>query len=251
MNTRTNNGFMLAALLFVGTAHAGNIYVCKGAHGVNSYQNTPCPTPVTQIRHETYDDALARPGIPSPAPVSYAAGVSVRAVSPGGAPLITAPVRLPRAISTTGGLGSSAYQRGEIQGTRCVNANGQVYYTAAACRTSTTTQTQWEPHDWHHDTVQGMPGAPMVGPNQAVDPYNGRVVNLQPTRGDDSVEVQHTTQDQGVPMDADAACAGAQRAAKEHPFSGSAQRDVEALCRRGRSLYDTQPSANSLYGSGH
>jgi hypothetical protein len=43
-------------------AHAGDIYVCKGANGVNAYQNTPCPTPSAQLQHNTYDASLARPG---------------------------------------------------------------------------------------------------------------------------------------------------------------------------------------------
>lgn len=43
-------------------AHAGDIYVCKGANGVNTYQNIPCPTPSAQLQHNTYDASLARPG---------------------------------------------------------------------------------------------------------------------------------------------------------------------------------------------
>jgi hypothetical protein len=45
-----------AALLgLMGRAHAGDIYVCKGANGVNTYQNTPCPKPASQLQHSTYD----------------------------------------------------------------------------------------------------------------------------------------------------------------------------------------------------
>ena len=54
-----------AALLgLMGRAHAGDIYVCKGANGVNTYQNTPCPKPASQLQHSTYDASLARPGTP-------------------------------------------------------------------------------------------------------------------------------------------------------------------------------------------
>jgi len=54
-----------AALLgLMGQAQAGDIYVCKGANGVNTYQNTPCPKPASQLQHSTYDASLARPGTP-------------------------------------------------------------------------------------------------------------------------------------------------------------------------------------------
>lgn len=54
-----------AALLgLMGRAHTGDIYVCKGANGVNTYQNTPCPKPASQLQHSTYDASLARPGTP-------------------------------------------------------------------------------------------------------------------------------------------------------------------------------------------
>lgn len=59
--------FAAAALLgLVAQAQAGDIYVCKGANGVNIYQNTPCPKPASQLQHSTYDPSLARPGTPPP-----------------------------------------------------------------------------------------------------------------------------------------------------------------------------------------
>ncbi|KRE86915.1 hypothetical protein ASG75_01740 [Rhodanobacter sp. Soil772] len=58
--------WVVAFLAVSGGVHAGDIYVCKGANGVNSYQNTPCPTPAAELQHNTYDAALARPGTQPP-----------------------------------------------------------------------------------------------------------------------------------------------------------------------------------------
>lgn len=53
-------------LRMVSTAHAGSIYVCKGTHGVNSYQTLPCSQPADQLRKTHYSDAMARPAAPMP-----------------------------------------------------------------------------------------------------------------------------------------------------------------------------------------
>lgn len=68
MVKRTAAGFMAiaVALMSARAAHAGDIYVCKGANGVNTYQNTPCPKPVDQLQHSTYNAEMARPGTPPP-----------------------------------------------------------------------------------------------------------------------------------------------------------------------------------------
>jgi hypothetical protein len=58
--------WVIAFLAVSGVVHAGDIYVCKGANGVNTYQNTPCPKPASQLQHSTYDASLARPGTPPP-----------------------------------------------------------------------------------------------------------------------------------------------------------------------------------------
>lgn len=58
--------FAAGLLTSVGLSHAGDIYTCKGANGVNTYQNTPCPKPESQLQHSTYDASLARPGTPPP-----------------------------------------------------------------------------------------------------------------------------------------------------------------------------------------
>lgn len=244
MNRWTAAGVWVVACLLVPAVRAGNIYTCKGANGVNTYQNLPCAKPAEQIQHATYDDALARPGTPAPTAPRDRYGTAAPAHRGMGA-AIPPPAALP---ATTGGLGSSAYQRGEVQGTRCVNARGQVYYTAAGCGTSTQ-RVGTQERLWRGDTVEGVPGAVMIGPDQAVDPRTGQVVELEHTQ--DRVDVYRTTRDAGAAMDADQACTGAQQVAAQHPHSQQAQRRVEDLCRRGRSLYDTQPSANSLYGSGH
>ncbi|CAM5589675.1 DUF4124 domain-containing protein [Rhodanobacter lindaniclasticus] len=238
--------------LFSPSALAGNIYICKGAHGVNTYQNVPCPKPADQIRHDTYDDALGRPGTPVPDGIGYGQRVPVRGVASRLVGAVQAPVSLPPpAPPATGGLGSSAYQRGEMQGTRCVNARGDVYYTAAGCGTSTRpVGNRAVPRDWQQDTVQGRPDLVMSGPDQAFDPATGQFIQLQHAPDTQTVNVYQTTRDQGTAVDVDEACMGAQQQAAQDPYSQQAQRRVEDLCRRGRSLYDTQPSAHSLYSGG-
>jgi hypothetical protein len=57
--------FAAGLLASVGLSHAGDIYTCKGANGVNTYQNTPCAKPANQLQHSTYDASLARPGTPA------------------------------------------------------------------------------------------------------------------------------------------------------------------------------------------
>lgn len=64
----------------------------------------------------------------------------------------------------------------EPAGNRCLSSNGIVYYTPQPC---------WKPPAksavaWQADQVQDMPGAVMVGPNTALNPYSGNEVNLDP-----------------------------------------------------------------------
>lgn len=231
------------------SARAGDIYTCKGTHGEKVYQNAPCPTTTNQVEHRTYSPEMARAvdgssgateriyqtsqqnsysgkaGAPEPRDerYSYGAGTAPTAV--------TTPAR-------SGGIGSSAYQRGEVQGTRCVDARSRVYYTAGQCGTSTT-YAGTQPVDWHKDQVQGVPGAVMVSPNEALNPMTGQIVQLQaaPT----VVPVYRRTNDVGTTVDVDEACAGA-RAAAAGRFSKKADARVQELCRFGRSMYDQQRS---------
>lgn len=236
---------------FTPSAHAGNIYICKGANGVNTYQNIPCAKPADQIRHDRYDDALTRAADGS-------AGHTERiyttpAYGRGGVTQLGGSARMGPAptLPPTGGLDSSAYQRGEVQGTRCVSATGQVYVSADGCRTSTQlVGSRTSARDWQQDRVEGRPDLVMSGPDQAFDPATGQFIELQHADTTQTVNVYQTTRDRGTPMNADAACDSARQVAAQHPQSERAQRQVEALCRRGRSLYDTQPSSRSLYGSG-
>jgi hypothetical protein len=63
----TNTAWWLIAaawLVFASPVLAGNIYVCRGAHGVKTYQNSPCATLAAELKHSAYDDSLSRPGTP-------------------------------------------------------------------------------------------------------------------------------------------------------------------------------------------
>lgn len=93
-------------------------------------------------------------------------------------------------------------------GNRCVSSNGIVYYTQAPCwtpaigaanATAASLQASESPRvidagiapshepprgaigtSWQDDRVQDLPGAVMLGPDQALNPYNGHVVQLAP-----------------------------------------------------------------------
>jgi hypothetical protein len=143
-----------------------------------------------------------------------------------------------------GGLGVSAYARGDIRAVRCTKASGKVYYAKGVCGTSTTTEIV-AGRNWHNDTVQGMPDAVMVGPDQALNPRTGQVVQLDNVPNQTVVHV--TTRDRAQSVSTDAACARAQAAEAKHPFSKSITRRVSKLCQQGRSLYDQKPSRGSLY----
>lgn len=161
----------------------------------------------------------------------------------------TSPRRAATTSSTNhvGGLGVSAYARGDIHAVRCTTASGRVYYAKGTCSTSTTTEVVVG-HDWHGDKVRGMPGAVMVGPNEAMDPRTGQVVDLQTVSNNTVVHV--TTRDHAQSVSADKACAEAQKAEARHPYSHKITRRVQALCQQGRSLYDQKPARGSLYYDG-
>ena len=247
---------MLACLLlYAGLAQAGDIYTCKGKGGINVYQNTPCPKSADELSHTAYDASMRRAvdgsgghterGANAPSmreqsmstdSSSYVAGNNYG--SGNGVPPATV---LP---AQAGGIGSSAYQRGEVQGTRCVNARGKVYFTAGRCGTSVSYAGD-RPVDWHRAQVQDMPGAVMVGPNRALDPMTGQIVDLVPTPQVAPTYVQ--TRDQGTPVSADEACEGARKAAAGR-FNKKADDRVQALCRFGRSMHDQTPGGGIPQG---
>lgn len=232
MAARTVRGAALCALLAItGSAAAGDIYVCKGAHGVKSYQNVPCAQVSDQVGHNTYSNAMARPAQPPSYTVQQYSAPAPRPVSRAARP------QLVTAGSATayrgGGIGSTAYQRGEAGGRRCVSAKGQVYF-AAECGSSVT-YAGMRARDWRGDRVEGVPGAVMTQPNGAIDPMTGQFVQLIPEPMDEPAYVR--TQDAGTDVSADEACAGARRAAAGR-FSKKADDRVQDLCRFGRSMYD-------------
>lgn len=230
----------------MGLAQAGDIYTCKGKGGVNVYQSTPCSKAADELNRAAYDASMRRaadgtsgrtergadaPSMRRQASTDYpAANITYSSNgrdASGQAPVIR-----------SGGLGSSAYQRGEVHGTRCVNAKGQVYFTGGSCGTSVSYAGD-HPVDWHRDQVQGVPGAVMINPDQALDPATGQVVQLIPTPHVAPSYVQ--TRDQGAPVSADEACEGARKAAAGR-FNKKADDRVQELCRFGRSMYDQTPS---------
>jgi hypothetical protein len=91
------------------------------------------------------------------------------------------------------------------------------------------------PRPWQQDQVQGMPGAVMTGPNEAMNPMTGQLVQLEAAPM--AVPTYQRTRDQGAAVSADEACAGA-RAAAAGRFNKRADDRVQELCRFGRSMYD-------------
>jgi hypothetical protein len=236
---------------FSTAALAGDIYICKGTHGENVYQNAPCATASKELAHRQYDPAMARAADGSAGHTERVYATPERGYAAGGTVGGGRPLGQGASLPPAGGLGSSPYQRGEVQGTRCVSATGQVYVTADACRTTTElVGSRTAARDWQRDQVQGRPDLVMSGPDQAFDPATGQFIQLQHAPETQTVNVYRTTQDRGTPMNVDSACDAARANAAQHTRSERAQREVEALCRQGRSLYDTRPSSRSLYGSG-
>jgi hypothetical protein len=229
----------VAALVAMGSAHAGDIYTCKGANGVNTYQNTPCATSTKQLGHQTYSADMARAPAPSADEYGYGSSDAAPRMAPRAATAGGGQAAAPAQQSFGHGLGTSAYQRGEVRTMRCVNARGQVYFTRDQCGTSTVA-TGVAPRAWQKDQVQGMPDAVMVGPDQALNPVNGRIVNLTPEPT--MVPTFHRSQDQGSAADANDACTAARKAATGR-FDRRADQRVQDLCRSGRSLYD-QPRSS-------
>lgn len=232
----------------VGLAQAGDIYTCKGKGGVNVYQNTPCPKAADELKHAAYDASMRRAADGSSGHTERGANApsmrkrdmldnppaSTAQINYGGSDAGNSTQSQP---SPVGGIGSSAFQRGEVGGTRCVSAKGRVYYTAGRCGTSVTYAGDHEV-DWRRNQVRGVPGAVMINPDQAIDPMTGQMVQLIPTPRAAPTYVQ--TRDQGSPVSADEACEGARKAAAGR-FNKKADDRVQQLCRFGRSLYDQTP----------
>lgn len=244
----------LILILVLATSWAGDIYTCKGAHGEKVYQNAPCSTADKQVEHRKYDASMARAEdgsagateriYTSPTASYYGndgSSGNSRSGASGAFDYSGVDQSANAAPAHAGGIGSSAYQRGEVRGTRCVTTKGRVYYTAGACGTSVT-YAGTAPVDWHKDQVQGVPGAVMVGPNQAMNPMTGQIVQLDaaPT----VAPVYQRSRDAGTAVGADEACAGARKAAAGR-FDRKADRRVQELCRSGRSLYD-QPQSGGI-----
>ena len=194
-------------------SQAGDIYVCKGAHGEKVFQNTACPQTNQQLGHSTYSDSLARP----PAPADYPSPAETTAIAPnkpssvdGAAPNVISP-------SVGHGIGAPVDHSGDVT-LKCTSASGHVYYEHGKCRTSLML-VGTEEHDWHADRVAGVPGATMVSPDGAVSP-TGKFIPLQHADADEPIYKR--VQDAGVSADPDEACKQARLAmVRDHSKAAS------------------------------
>lgn len=245
---RTTRLITSLALLAVSvSATAADLYVCKQANGVKAYQDQPCAKTAKQISHDTYTPHVYAP----PAPTQP---VNDSVVGPGGAPppwqatydQPVATVPTPQVPVDTGcrGIGCTAQQRGEVHTQECVAPNGRAYYTTGACKTRVNIVGQ-QPRGWQTDHVEGVPGAIMTGPDTALDPYTGRVIQLEHVP--DQTPVYQRARDAGASIPVADACALARQDAHAHPRDHAAARRANTVCNQGRGLWDQAPPDRDIH----
>lgn len=236
----------LVMLAFSAGAFGADVYVCKGSNGTTAFQQDPCPKTSKYIAHGTYtahlDDASqARLASQSMATPPAAARPTLTRSSTG------APIASYSQQTTHGGIGSSAYQRDEVQATQCTAPDGHAYYTTGECK-QRSVLVGMKDRDWHSDHVEGVPGAVMIAPDLAIDPDSGNTIHLQ--HESEQAPVYTLKRDAGVQVDPDAACAAARSYSQHHYADDRAAARARDVCRKGRSLWDLRSSGAIPQGGG-
>lgn len=230
--------FLALGLLVVTTigARAADLYVCKQPNGVKAYQDKPCAQNQVQLSHDTYTPHVYAP----PAPTQSFEYTGTPQATPNmSLPTMDAPpVPVPARDTSCQGIGCTAQQRGQVHTRECVSPSGRPYYTTADCKTRVDVVGQ-RPRDWHGDSVQGVPGAIMTGPDTALDPNTGNVIYLQ--HAPDHTPVYQRTQDAGARIAPADACQLARQDANAHPRDHAAARRAHNVCSTGRGLWDEAP----------
>lgn len=228
------------ALLALGPriALGADIFKCKQPNGVIAYQQAPCTKTEQQIAHSHFQrqpDApiysQPRPGSSARLPEGYVTNTSGQAAHGFSTNESAGSINTPLGCA---GIGCSAHQRGDVTTRECVAPDGRHYYTTNACRTRFNVVDS-QSRDWQNDTVEGVPGAVMVGPDRALDPSTGRYIQLQHS------PVLQRAQDPGQRIDPDAACRQARLDAKLHPHDTAAAKRAGIVCSKGRGLWDQPP----------
>src|SRR5690348_18373894 len=109
---------LLLSLALVATpAGAADVYVCKGANGVTAFQKEPCPKAAKNVAHATYTAHLDDEPQQQPTQGTHA---NTSAPPPSVARIETgSSIAQSSATQQHGGIGSSAYQRGEVHAMQC------------------------------------------------------------------------------------------------------------------------------------
>jgi hypothetical protein len=118
---------LLSLVLVTMSAGAADVYVCKGVDGVTSFQQEPCPKAAKYVAHGTFTAHLNDEPLPQQRQYTQAdtaAPLPRTTQTQTGASIVQYP-----ATQQRGGIGSSAYQRGEVQATQCTAPSGKTYYT--------------------------------------------------------------------------------------------------------------------------
>lgn len=186
---------------------------CKRVHGEKVFQITACVRSTQKIDHKAYDDAKARPTV-AKQNTSYSSDSVVSSSRPMD---MQQPTESGQSTHEGGyGLGGPPVHAPTV---RCIAASGRVYDTHYACGSSNV-QVDTQERDWRRDKVQGMPGAMMIGPDQALNPQTGQIVQLQ--HKPDTKPVYQRVQDSGTAIDPEKACKQARLAmVKDHSKAAS------------------------------
>lgn len=203
-------------------AHAGDVYVCKGADGIDSYQSVPCAADASQLSHGSYDDSIGKPSWDSTVSAFEARHPDILAHSN----LVIMQAALNKVVRpgmSDNQLLSAAYALATAQptwnGAKTLPVGEPVSVTPLLGRASVAVPTklghrsraragrQAPALSWQRDQVRDMPGAVMVAPDQALSPYNGHIVQLEP-----DLPGQPRTRSAAGSAQADIACAQAMHA---------------------------------------
>lgn len=83
---RRSTAWLIAglALMSIGAAHAGTLYVCEGPNGVKAYQDKPCPAKAKTVGTGTFKSTpyTPSPRPPPPDPAEVAPDVSPQRMAP-------------------------------------------------------------------------------------------------------------------------------------------------------------------------
>ena len=212
------------------------VYKCVDPDGQVSYQQTACPTEQSQEQVHVADGPTLTPEEQFRA-AAHAAGMTpaefAESLLPADQRAPQTQYAAPQPNRPPSSMPRSSAPSGDTL-LRCQKPNGDVYFSRQGCGSS---RVYGDPivvqRNWQQDSVQGMPGAVMTGPDMAMDPQTGRPVQLQH---------QPTTQIQrpSTRVSDDASVVSRRDACEEAKAQGHAKRENMNLTYDQRSKLDDQ-----------